>query len=478
MKKNSVMKLSAALVVMLMIAGGCGSKPSVPKVDDLDTAIRDASNYLNDNIPNGSKIVILNIQSSSPDLSDYIIDELLANAVNDKIFSVVDRQQLDAIRAEQNFQFSGEVDDNSAMEIGKFFGAQTIVSGALSRLGNAYRIRIRALEVQTAQVQGQYNRNIATSQIITDLVGGGGSPAGGTATAAPAASSDGLTISGLSAYRDSYVLATFVDNKLALMLGANVSDDLAITAARISGDSVTLKGWGQLRNSGKKIAKYNGNDKNIILNVAIVNKEQFARGENVTPYAVQRGTVTANFTNGRGSGIFVASAAPAAPATPAQVYKVGDTGPAGGLIFYDKGNNSGGWRYLEAAPVEAEFQAQWSVRSTGVDNTQETVGSGKRNTQLIVEKFKQTSGEWDTAAQKCDDLEFGGFDDWFMPSRAELDQMYGNLKRKNLGDFKNGWYWSSTQSESGYARMQDFSDNDISTSAKYNNRYVRPIRQF
>ena len=33
-------------------------------------------------------------------------------------------------------------------------------------------------------------------------------------------------------------------------------------------------------------------------------------------------------------------------------YKVGDEGPAGGIIFYDKGEYSDGWRYLEAAPAD------------------------------------------------------------------------------------------------------------------------------
>ena len=66
----------------------------------------------------------------------------------------VDRQQLDAIRAEQNFQYSGEVDDNAALEIGKFLGAQTIVLGAVSKLGNGYRMRIRALDVLTAKCRG------------------------------------------------------------------------------------------------------------------------------------------------------------------------------------------------------------------------------------------------------------------------------------------------------------------------------------
>ena len=145
-------------------------------IDELDAAIRDASDYLNEKVPQGNKIVILNVQSASTDLSDYIIDELIANAVNDGIFTVVDRQQLDAIREEQQFQMSGAVDDKDAQAIGKFFGAQTVVSGAVNKLGaTGYRIRIRALEVQTAQVQGQYNRNITESAIVNSLMESGGS---------------------------------------------------------------------------------------------------------------------------------------------------------------------------------------------------------------------------------------------------------------------------------------------------------------
>jgi len=171
---------------------------------------------------------------------------------------------------------------------------------------------------------------------------------------------------------------------------------------------------------------------------------------------------------------------PAAPAEPAlQTYRIGDTGPAGGLIFYDKGNNSGGWRYLEAAPVEAEFRAVWSVHNTEVENTRAEIGSGRRNTQLIVEKFRQTSGEWDTAAQKSDDLVLNGFDDWFLPSQAELDQMYGNLKRRNLGDFKNEWYWSSTENEWRVtSNSQNFSNGSMDRGTKRGYRhFVRPIRQ-
>jgi TolB-like protein len=145
-------------------------EPMAPGFVDLDTAIREASNYLNDNVPLGSMIVILNIQSVSEALSDYVIDGLIANAVNDRVFTAVDRQQLDLIRAEHNFQMSGSVDDKNAVSIGKFIGAQTIVSGRVRKLGDYYRMTIRALDVETAQVQGQYNRNNITGKTITDLM--------------------------------------------------------------------------------------------------------------------------------------------------------------------------------------------------------------------------------------------------------------------------------------------------------------------
>jgi TolB-like protein len=146
-------------------------------VDELDVAIRDASDCLNDNIPQGNKIVILNIESNSANLAEYVIDELIANAINDKNFSVVDRRQLEAIQSEQKFQMSGAVDDKDALAIGKFFGAQTIVSGAMREMGGRYRMTVRALAVQTAVVQSQCNQNIsiAASATLTDLVNSGGS---------------------------------------------------------------------------------------------------------------------------------------------------------------------------------------------------------------------------------------------------------------------------------------------------------------
>jgi hypothetical protein len=207
-----------------------------------------------------------------------------------------------------------------------------------------------------------------------------------------------------------------------------------------------------------------------------------------------------------------AAQAPAAPATPAPtVYKIGDKGPAGGWIFYDKGNNSGGWRYLEAAPRETEFKAEWG-RNISVDGTSLDVGTGKANTQRIITASKRREQEYKDeiearytrngeivklvgageeaaayaatpAAQRCTALNINGYADWFLPSKSDLGWMYVNLKMKGLGDFRDDYYWSSSQSRTDYftngAWVQRFSNGSQTNNAnKYDTYSVRAVRTF
>ena len=167
--KLKTMKLAAAVMAALFLAIG-SPKASGLENDGLDGAIRELSDYLNRRVPQGNKVVFLNVKSVWPEFSEYILSSLIENAVNDEAFSVVDRQQLDAIRSELNFQWSGEVSDASAQEIGQMLGAQTIVSGAITEVGNEYRIQVRALSVQTAAVQGLNSKNVGKKgPIVTAL---------------------------------------------------------------------------------------------------------------------------------------------------------------------------------------------------------------------------------------------------------------------------------------------------------------------
>jgi hypothetical protein len=161
--------------------------------------------------------------------------------------------------------------------------------------------------------------------------------------------------------------------------------------------------------------------------------------------------------------------------------KVGGKGPTGGIVFYDKGTNTNGWRYLEAAPVETEFKAEWGAYEKNVKGTDTALGTGKQNTQIIVDYLRHI-GESGKAAQLCDSLSINGYNDWHLPSKEELNLMYKNLKQKNWSGFSNDWYWSSSQYNSEYSQAQRFGDGSQYTHDYNGNKdYVfsaRAVRIF
>jgi TolB-like protein len=168
-------------------------------------------------------------------------------------------------------------------------------------------------------------------------------------------------------------------------------------------------------------------------------------------------------------------------ALPKSGYAIGDRGPAGGHIFYDKGVFSNGWRYLEAASVETEFTAQWGAfqRSVSGNGTGTAIGTGKQNTQLIVQYLRRIS-ESGRAAQRCDSLVMDSYDDWFLPSKDELNLMYQNLKRRGLGEFSSdSFYWSSSEYNiNDAAWYQYFSDGSQNPNYKSETYSVRAVRAF
>jgi len=105
------------------------------------------------NVPQRSRIAIVYITAQDRSTTDYISGELEYIWVNNG-YIITDRSQLDRLRREQDFQLSGEIDDATAVSIGKFAGADIIVTGRVDGEGNLQRLRLRALDTQTAQVVG------------------------------------------------------------------------------------------------------------------------------------------------------------------------------------------------------------------------------------------------------------------------------------------------------------------------------------
>jgi hypothetical protein len=120
------------------------------------------------------------------------------------------------------------------------------------------------------------------------------------------------------------------------------------------------------------------------------------------------------------------------------------------------------------------------MHETTIGGTSIAVDTGKENTQIIMSWLRQ-SGEAGTAAQYCDSLEYGRFNDWFLPSKDELNLMYTNLRKKGLGDFEYTWYWSSSEYGSIDGWEQRFSDgaqDDGGNVFKTSEINVRAVRAF
>jgi hypothetical protein len=143
-------------------------------------------------------------------------------------------------------------------------------------------------------------------------------------------------------------------------------------------------------------------------------------------------------------------------------YAIGDTGPAGGLIFYENPNHAtDGWRYLEAALYDQSSGAKWGCFRKAIAGARGTaVGTGRQNTLDMLAACSEPG----TAADLCANLSLNGIRGWFLPSRDELALMYRNLKAAGAGDFRDGGvadnftYWTSSQQTADMAAHIDFAD--------------------
>jgi hypothetical protein len=170
------------------------------------------------------------------------------------------------------------------------------------------------------------------------------------------------------------------------------------------------------------------------------------------------------------------------PAEPVPSYEIGDIGPAGGIVFFDMGFVMDGWRYLEAAPQDFPTKAKWSTH-WNLARMETGVGTGAQNTASIVSLLKK-NGENMRAAQVISVPEYGGYADWFLPSKDELNLMYENLKKQRIGGFSNEIYWSSSSTNirvenwrNGVWQM-NFADGNQNNAHFNNEGLVRAVRRF
>jgi hypothetical protein len=153
----------------------------------------------------------------------------------------------------------------------------------------------------------------------------------------------------------------------------------------------------------------------------------------------------------------------------------------GGKIAYilqsgDPGYVSGETHGLIAATSDQSTAIQWAVpayQSTSVAGTLTTLGSGSANTDKIIAQ----NGTGSTyAAGLARAYIGGGYSDWYLPSKDELNELY--LKRTEVGGFASAYYWSSSENYWSAAFNQYFPNNGQYSNDKSYAYYVRAVRAF
>ena len=156
---------------------------------------------------------------------------------------------------------------------------------------------------------------------------------------------------------------------------------------------------------------------------------------------------------------------------------IGDTGPGGGIVFYDAGSDQDWGRYLEVAPSDWHGSSDpvlaWGAHECEISNvpgTSQDLGYGYANTEAIVSACPGSGSA--PAAWEAKNYRGGDREDWFLPSSGELLA----LSDSGVGALENSTYWSSAQ-ENDTEAWASFAA-DTAPETKNTTDRVRPIRAF
>jgi hypothetical protein len=121
------------------------------------------------------------------------------------------------------------------------------------------------------------------------------------------------------------------------------------------------------------------------------------------------------------------------------------------------------------------FTKFWDLGFNSTPIGANSMTDGQANTNTIT-----TLGSSDyEAAYHCQDMVYGGYNDWFLPARDELQNLYTN--RSSLGGFVTsvgGRYWSSTEEDDNNSYHVDFNTGVAAFDGKDNVYYVRCVRKY
>jgi TolB-like protein/ketosteroid isomerase-like protein len=120
------------------------------------------------------KIAVVGVDNLNSTISNETIQGLLLfienSFVNSGKVRVIDRQNIEKITEEYQFQSTSLTDEETAVEIGKLANADLIVTGALSKVGEQYYLNVKVIDVESGEIIGSSIADASVEDVFYDMV--------------------------------------------------------------------------------------------------------------------------------------------------------------------------------------------------------------------------------------------------------------------------------------------------------------------
>ncbi len=155
-------------------------------------------------------------------------------------------------------------------------------------------------------------------------------------------------------------------------------------------------------------------------------------------------------------------------------YEIGSAGPGMGIVYYDKGYYSDGWRYKEVAIPE------WVGNRKRLPIIEAEGSEPRKALFQIDEDTKTISKQPKTAAELCEAFRTETANDWYLPEREDLEQIRGAVYKENSEKIPSGMYWTATSFDEKYNYNEGlFQSGGIEGLAEKTESYfILPVRRF
>ncbi len=378
------------------------------------------------------KVAVFDPVGEVSDNLKIIIREELSNAVVNTLgFTVLERELINKVIAENKFQMTGHVDDGQIGELGKKMGANYVCYASISSVGGNYYISCKMVDVMTAKIERQ---------------------------------NTGITQSGLD---DLFTVVSTVSRAMLQQQGASVRNrSTSSSQPKYVIDDSDSKDLIELNMMGLSllVMPIDGTPTKTTwpeANQACLESNAYGLTEWRLPNKLEISRMFANKSQLRNM----------------QTYWYWSASPEKSNVYFRQAFDAD--KLVPAASKAKSFVR--CVHSNGVVNLVDADGVWQfsiygTDYQVMPEDI---SGEyrWEEARNACESSSAYGYNDWELPTIDILDFMYNNRIALNM---IGTWYWSSTPKRQGSTSAmfeKNFEDGKRYDTGANARRQVRCIRK-